>query len=195
MQRVPSYLGDSWISLTVALAIFSGGSVVQAAEFSNTQARLEEALGDLQSPDSFIRQRAFLRLEALRDPSSIDAIRSHLNDKDADTRAFSLRALAAVQGASAIPTLLNALQKDPNPTARRAALFGLEPLQEHDPTILPAFIQALKDRKPEVRIVAVDVVSRIDKPQAKQALLERKHREHNHDVRRVLTQALVRAGA
>ncbi len=101
-----------------------------------------------------------------------------------------MRALAAIEGATAVPDLLERLQHDRSPRVRVAAILALEPLQ--DPTITPALIARLRDRSPEVRMADVDVVSRIDQPTAREAILTRWRREHHHDVRRVLQDAIKR---
>jgi len=153
-----------------------------------------EAIRLLASDDLYQRQAAFLRLEALREPATASAIQRYAGDSDPDTRAYSLRALATILGAQAIPQLLQALKTDPAAEARRAALLGLEPLQAHHPDVLPAFITALRDRKTEVRMTAVDVVSRIDDPRAREAIVTRRRREQRRDVQRVLELAAQRMG-
>lgn len=153
-----------------------------------------EAIKLLESPDPFQRQLGFLRLEALREPSTLETIKRYVDSRDEEMRSYSLRALAAIGGVDAIPTLLDKLKTDRQPMVRRAALLGLEPFQAADPRILPAFIRALRDRSAEVRISAVDVVSRIDDPRAREAIFTRNQRERDRDVRRVLAMAIKRIG-
>ena len=173
--------------------LFPASGLISAS--SNTLSPEAQALiQQLDAKDVYDRQKAFLRLEALREPATADVIRQYLDSNDPHTRAFSARALAAVQGAKAVPVLLERLKKDRHPDVRLAALLALEPLQEHDPTLTPAFIDALRDRKPLVRMAAVDVVSRIDRPEARQALFMRWKRERDRDVRRVLEEAKKRLG-
>ena len=148
-----------------------------------------EAIRLLDSKDPYQRELGFLRLEALREPSTAETIKRYLGSRDVDTRAYSLRALAAIQGPAAIPTLLDALAKDRHPTPRRAALLGLEPLHHNDPMVIAAFLKALRDRKPEVRMAAVDIVSRLGTTDARAAIQKRLKRERDHDVRRVLALA------
>ena len=154
-----------------------------------------EAMQLLESTDAYQRQVGFLRLEALREPSTVETIQPYVDSKDPDMRAYSLRALAAIQGAPAVPMLLSKLKSERHPRVRRAALLGLEPLQKSDPEILPAFIAALRDPNTEVRMAAVDVVSRIDDPRAREAILRRYKREWRRDVRRVLRLAMKRLGS
>jgi len=153
-----------------------------------------EALRLIESQDPYQRELGFLRLEALREPSTADAIRKYVTHKDPEVRAYTLRALAAIEGPQAVPVLLNALRTEKQPKVRRAALLGLEPLQKSDPQILQAFLKALRDKDTEVRMAAVDIVSRIDVPEAREAILLRNKRERRRDVRRVLQMAVKRIG-
>ena len=153
-----------------------------------------EALRELESPDPYQRQKAFLRLEALREPSTAESIRAYLHHKDQDMRAFTIRAVAAIEGPQSVPTLLESLKTERSARVRRAALLGLEPLQQSSADILPAFLKALRDKDTEVRMAAVDIVSRIDDPRAREAILVRAKRERRRDVRRVLVPALRRIG-
>ena len=153
-----------------------------------------EAMRLLDSKDAYQRELGFLRLEALREPGTVSVIQRYVQDRDPDTRAYSLRALAAIQGTEAIPVLLQALRQDREARVRRAAILGLEPFERANAEVLPALIKALRDKNVEVRITAVDVVSRIDDPKAKEAILVRHKRERSSDVRRVLVSAMKRLG-
>ena len=157
-------------------------------------ATAQEASQLLSSSDPYQRQLGFLRLEALRDPCAVPIIQPYTDSRDPDLRAYSLRALAAIQSAQAIPLLLEKLRTDKQPRVRRAALLGLEPIAKGHPEVLEAFIKALRDRKTEVRMAAVDIVSRIDEPRAREAILTRHRRERRRDVRRVLDLAMKRLG-
>ena len=163
-----------------------------AAEAGPTDTRAKEALALLESNDPYQREVGFLRLEALRDPSTVEAVRRYLDSQDPERRAEAVRALAAIEGGRAVPQLLETLRRDKQPLVRRAALLGLEPLARANPEILPAFIAALRDRKPDVRMTAVDIVSRIDDPRAREAILLRNKRERDRNVRRVLSLAMPR---
>ncbi len=154
--------------------------------------RAVEAMRLLDSPDPYQRELGFLRLEALRGPATVATIKKYVASNDPETRAYSLRAVAAIESVQAIPLLLETLKTEKHPRVRRAALLGLEPLQANDPALLPAFIKALRDRSPEVRITAVDLVSRIDEPRAREAILTRNRRERDDDVRRALGLAMRR---
>ena len=151
-----------------------------------------DAMRLLESEDAYQRELGFLRLEALREQSTVGTIAKYLMSRNPETRAYSLRAVAAIQGAAAVPMLLRALAAEKDSMVRRAALLGLEPLEQTDPAILPAFIKSLRDPKTDVRITAVDIVSRIDSPLAREAIRTRNKRERRHDVRRVLEMAMKR---
>ena len=142
--------------------------------------------------DAYVRQRAFLELEALREPASAEAIRAFLDDRDDDMRAFSIRALAAVEGVRAVPTLLERLAKERSPKVRVAAILALEPLKAPEAT--EPLIARLRDRHADVRMAAVDVVSRMDDPRAREAIQLRWKRERHRDVQRVLEAAIQRVG-
>ena len=154
----------------------------------------EPYLKQLDAKGAFVRQEAFLHLEALRDPATASVVRQYLTSKNAETRAFAVRAVAAIEGAKAVPTLLARLARE-RPTVRLAIVLALEPLQKQDPSVAPALIAELRDRAPDVRMAAVDAVSRIKQPQAREAILTRWKRERNRDVRRVLELAMKRIGA
>ncbi len=186
-------------SVAIAVVIAAVGALLTPGQAHAEQPGepvdpMAQALQLVQSDDPFQRQLGFLRLEAMRSPSSAETIRRYLEDRNEDTRAFSVRALAAVQGSAAIPTLLQKLNTDKSPTVRRAVLLGLEPLHSKDPDVFSAMIGALRDRSPEVRMSAVDIVSRINDPRARDAIFERKKRERRRDVQRVLNLAMKRLG-
>lgn len=159
----------------------------------------------LDEKDAYSRQEALLHLEALREPDTAPMVRHYVKSRDAQMRAFAVRAVAAIEGKQVVPELLAWLKRE-HPTVRVAALLALEPLQKQDPSIAPALIAALRDRTPIVRMAAVDVVSRIKQPsrpgsgadglagEAKEAILVRWKRERHRDVRRVLELAMKRLG-
>ncbi len=184
-------------AVALALALLSGARGAVAEEpvpAGDPTPKAVEALRLLTSEDAYQRQVGFLRLEALREPATIDDIRPYADSRDPEMRSYALRALAAIQGPQAIPLLLDRLRAEKHARVRRAALLGLEPLYSADPSLLPVFISALRDRSTEVRMAAVDVVSRIDHPDARAAILVRKKRERRRDVRRVLELAMRRLG-
>ena len=154
----------------------------------------EPYMKQLDAKDAFIRQEAFLHVEALRDPATAPIVRQHLTSKNAETRAFAVRAVAAIEGAKAVPTLLERLARE-RPAVRLAIVLALEPLQKQDPSVASVLIAALRDRAPEVRMAAVDAVSRMKQPAAREAILTRWKRERDRDVRRVLELAMKRIGA
>ncbi|MBI3021958.1 MAG: HEAT repeat domain-containing protein [Candidatus Omnitrophica bacterium] len=173
----------------------TGWGETQPSPSSTPSPQAAEAVRLVESEDPYERQMGFLRLEALRELSTVEILQKYVADRDQDMRAYSLRALAAIQGPVAAPLLLQALRKDRAPRVRWAAILALEPFQQADPQILPAFIKALRDSSTEVRISAIDVVSRIDDPRAREAIRIRDKRERQPDVRRVLAPAMRRLGS
>ena len=175
-------------------ALVIGAESAPPAEPLSAEAKAIISTLQSRPDDDYTRQRAFLELEALREPASAEAIRGFLDDRDEDTRAYSVRALAAVEGAAAVPELLKRLQNERSPKVRIACILGIEPL--HAPEATEPLIKRLRDRNAEVRMAAVDVVSRLNDPRvrarAHEAILVRWKRERDRDVRRVLEQALKR---
>ena len=153
-----------------------------------------EAIRLLEAADPYQRELGFLRLEALREPATVSAIQHYVSSRDPETRAHSLRALAAIQGPESIPLLTEELSRDKHPQVRRAALLGMEPFVGTHPELVPVFIASLRDGSTEIRMAAVDIVSRIDDPRAREAILMRNRRERRKDVRRVLKLAMRRLG-
>ena len=182
----------SWVGAGLLLGAVRAFAEERAALPAVPSPKALEAMRLLDSNDAYQRELGFLRLEALREISTVDTIAAHLTSRNPETRAYSLRAMAAIQGNAAVPLLLRTLKTDKDSHVRRAALLGLEPLQETDPAVLPAFIKALRDPKTDVRITAVDIVSRIDSPLAREAIRTRNKREQRRDVRRVLAMAMQR---
>ena len=180
-------------ALSLVFFTFFLGGISQGEQIPEVAPSPEavNAMRLLESQDLYQQELGFLRLEALREPSTVKTITRYLDHRSADVRAYSLRAIAAIDGVAAVPLLLTHL-RDRHPTVRRAALLGLEPLQSSNPEILPAFIKALKDHDTEVRIAAVDVVSRIDDSRARAAIRLRQTQERRRDVRRVLKLAAQR---
>jgi HEAT repeat protein len=182
----------AWVVAAVAAAMAVGPRAWAGEDAGPTDQRAKDAMALLASDDPYQRQVGFLRLEALRDPSTVEAVRRYLDSTDPERRAEAVRALAAIEGVLAVPRLLAVLRTDKQPLVRRAALLGLEPLAGTSPDVLPAFLAALRDRKPEVRMAAVDIVSRIDDPRARDAIRLRNRRERDRNVRRVLSLAMTR---
>ena len=166
-----------------------GAPLLQAPALSP---KAVEAIQLLESHDPYQRQLGFLRLEALRERATIEVIRTYIDHRDPETRAYSLRALAAIEGSESVPLLLQKLSTERHPRVRRALLLGLEPFQKQHPDLLLTFMQALRDRDTAVRMTAVDIVSRIDDPRAREALVMRNKYERRRDVRRVLALAMKR---
>ena len=195
LRHCPFIGRASIMSVAVVLSLSCGLVWAEDSSSEPPSAEAMEAIRLLGSKDSYERQRAFLRLEALREPATAPLIRKWITDRDPWMRAGSLRALAAIQGEQAVGLLLERLADDRNPAVRRAILLGLEVFPSRRDQTLPAFIAALRDRNTEVRITAVDIVSRIDDPRAREAILTRRKRERRRDVQRVLAVAVRRIEA
>ena len=155
----------------------------------------QDALRLIASSDAYQQELGFLRLEALRDPGTLPAILPYTDNPDAQMRAWSLRAVAAIQGEQAIPMLTQHFKTDRSADVRREILLGLEPYAKTHQELLELFLGALTDRQPQVRMTAADIVSRIDDPAADKAIRDRRRREHRKDVRRVLDMAIQRINA
>ena len=180
------------LSVGLLVAMTPASSEEQPQLSARPSPKALEAMRLLDSEDAYQQELGFLQLEALREPSTVEPIAKYLTSRSPETRAYSLRAVAAIQGPAAVPLLLRTLKTDKESLVRRAALLGLEPLQQSDPAILPAFIKSLRDPKTDVRVTAVDIVSRIDSPVAREAIRIRNKRERRPDVRRVLPMAMKR---
>lgn len=179
------------VALGIGLGSREGWTQDQGATLSP---EAQELIKGLDAKDLYLRQKAFLQLEALREPATGAVVRRYLNSRDVETRAFSVRALAAIEGAGAVPTLIEYVKQDPKPRVRAAAVLALEPLQRADPSVLAVLIEKLRDRNAEVRMAAVDAVSRVDDPKAQEAVRTRWRRERHRDVRRVLERIFQQRG-
>jgi ribosome-associated translation inhibitor RaiA len=193
-RRRPALEGLVVLALSLIAGAPRPGYAEEAAP-SQPSPRAVEAMQLLESKEPYDRQKGFLRLEALREPATLPAIERYLTSKDPEMRAYSLRAVAAIQGTASVPLLLNTLKTEKHPKVRRAALLGMEPFAQAVPEVIPLLIESLRDRKPVIRMTAVDIVSRIDDPRAREALLLRNKREKDRDVRRVLKLAMERFGS
>ena len=149
-------------------------------------------IDQIEIDDPYLRRQTFLQLEALREPETASVIRQYLAHRQAELRALSVRALAAIEGPQSVPTLVERLTKDRSPSVRLQAILALEPFLAQDAQPLPSLIKALRDRQPDVRMAAIDVVSRIETTQAREAIAVRWKRERHRDVRRVLEAAMHR---
>ena len=187
IRSVQIGLAGMLVSLGVQAAQAQSGAGTPSPE-------AQAALRLVESKDRYEQQVGFLRLEALREPATAEAIRSYTRASDAEVRAYSLRALAAIEGLEGVPGLLKTFQKERSPRVRGAILLALEPLQGSHEDILPLLIKALKDRHQHVRMTAIDIVSRIDDSRAREAIRERARRERSYDVRRLLKTAMERLG-
>ena len=174
-------------AVLVMLSLAAASVFAAGAELSP---RAQEAVKLLDASDAYQRQTGFLRLEALREPASAPIVRQYLDNKVWQTRAFAARAVAAIEGLAVGPELVERMPKEKHAMVRVAILLGVEPFK--DPRLIPAVAARLRESSPEVRMAAIDVLSRIDHPRAREALLVQAKRETNRDVRRVLDDAMRR---
>lgn len=168
----------------------SGTASRTGEEAVTLSAEAQEAMKLVGAKDSYLRQKGFLQLEMLREPATAAVVRRYLQSRDPQTRAFGARALAAIEGSTAVPVLMERLSREKSPRVRVAAILALEPLK--DPSATTALMARLRDRSPEVRMAAADVVSRLNDSDARDAVRLRWRRERNRDVRRVLENAMKR---
>jgi len=180
-----------WATCFLVLLTATPASVAQEQPGSISP-EAQDAIRLLEAKDAYIRRTGFMRLEALREPAAALVVRRYLDNRNAETRAFAVRALAAIEGLRAIPVLAERLKQDRSAWVRLAVLLALEPFE--DPAVPPLLIERLRDRDPLVRMAAVDAVSRLELPQAREAILTRWRRERHRDVQRVLQEALKRVG-
>lgn len=81
-----------------------------------------------------------------------------------------LKLLEAMGGNAAL-ALVKSVVKNPIPGVRKQALRSLARMSPGDPTLLPLFLQALRDEEPDVRREGVRGLGTIDDPEAVGALL------------------------
>jgi HEAT repeat protein len=181
--------------LSVFFALFTLWVGPALAQTQALSPRAQEAVQLLQSGNSDERRLALMRIEALREPAAGDAVVAYLRDEDDGVRAYAYRAWVGLYGQQAIPDLLKAYPQEKAPRVRRAILFALEPYRAVDAQIAELYYAGLTDRNTETRIAAVDLVSRIDEPRAREAIRRRAKKEWRRDVRRTLKLALARIEA
>jgi HEAT repeat protein len=169
-----------------------GAAAQEPTEVISSEAR--QFLDQIETGDPALRRRAFLQLEALREPATAPIVRHYLADRSAELRGLSVRALAAIEGLKAVPDLIERAQHDRHPYVRLQAMLAIEPFVGQEAAAVPVLINALRDRQPDVRMTAIDLVSRIRTSEARDALKVRWERERHRDVRRVLAAAMQRIG-
>ena len=186
-----------WI-FCLGLALMNVSVAVEGrAQEASTSAISPEAqrlIDQFEADDPYLRRQAFLQLEALREPATASVVHRYLTHRQAEIRALSVRAIAAIEGLKAVPTLIERLQHDRSPYVRLQAILAIEPFLAQETSAVPQLIKALRDRHPDVRMAAIDVVSRIETAEAQEALAVRWKRERHRDVRRVLEAAMKRLG-
>jgi HEAT repeat protein len=109
----------------------------------------------------------------------------YLNDPDPALRKTAAYALGQMNVKSAIPKLI-ALLNDPHLQVRDASVLSLAPFE--DDALGPLRL-AMKGENPSFRILALDVLSKMNSDRAKE-LIEEYLNNPNPNVRRVARQAL-----
>ena len=87
----------------------------------------QRLLDQVETDDPSLRRRAFLQLEALREPATASVIRRYLAHRSVELRGLSVRALAAIEGLKAVPELIERLKQDRSPAVRLQAILAIEP--------------------------------------------------------------------
>ena len=157
------------------------------AEETAVSSQADRALRLLTASDLFSKKAGLLELEALRDPSTLTAVRPFLDDPNPALRAQALATARAIQGAAAIPLLTDALARDRSEIVRRQAANELHELR--DPSTVPALTSALQDRRVTVRIAAVEALGAMHDQSVTPAIIEQV-RSRDAELRRSSLDAL-----
>ena len=123
----------------------------------------------LRDPVADVRRGALSALERLKDPSVVSAVTPLLGDTDADVRAEALGALRELRSVLPESTIAK-LMDDPSHAVRQRAI---EVAKEQPPSAsLVALLRkaALEDANIEVREAAVEALSEVRSPAARDAL-------------------------
>jgi HEAT repeat protein len=120
-------------------------------------------------------------------PSVAERLRPYLSDREPALRKTAAYSLGQMNAKSAIPNLI-ALLNDPDLHVRDASVLSLAHFEDDalDPLRL-----AMKGENPSFRILALDVLSKVNSERAK-ALIEEYLNNPNPNVRRVARRALGR---
>ena len=174
------------IGLLVVAVVVSAACGV-SAEDAAISPEVNQALRLLMANDVFSKQAGLLKLEALRDPSTMSAVRPFLDDSNPLLRAQALTAARAIQGKSAIPLLVDRLARDRHADVRRQAANELHELA--DPSTVPPLVSALEDRQVVVRVAAVEALGVMHDRSVTPAII-RQLRSRDAELRRSCADAL-----
>lgn len=115
----------------------------------NSNPEIARLTDQLKSSDEEQRRDAALKLAALRNPATIPALVSVLDDPSERIRALAITALARVGDSSLAPLIAARLSNDKKPFVRKAAAYALGRFRSSEGTA--ALTAALKDKDAEVR--------------------------------------------
>ena len=133
----------------------------QQSKAESKQAEISRYAAALQTGDEEERRHAVVMLGAMRDPATIDALRTALDDKAARVRAVALAALSWLKELSLAPLIATYATKDKSPFVRKAAAYALGQFDSGEATA--ALAAALRDKDLEVRgAAAVSLSNRPD---------------------------------
>jgi Uri superfamily endonuclease len=149
LVHVPTLPGDAW------LAEFMGARKLNVAD-----EELDELLQTLATGSEESREAAALALGRYGE-TAVEPLATMLAGSDADVRWWTARALAEVDGCSAVPLLTSALV-DADPDVRACAALALGQIGEG--AAAPALAARLADESAFVASVAADALSMIGEP-------------------------------
>lgn len=167
LEKYEGFLGE-WVGdlkrwqagYDLSLLLRSG----EAGDFDRILPSLVEAFAQAGTHgDLKLRRYLALVLANSGNPGAAGALRSGLDDPDADVRLFCAWGLANSGDTTAIADLRR-LAADPDPEVRKVALFALGQLNDADG--VPVLIAALADTEEDVRWNAALALARLRRPEA-----------------------------
>ncbi len=154
----------AWGRLITDIAFTGDGSLYLSDWITGWNGEGEGIIWRIQNPDSTDKETAAL-LKSGTDSLSNEALARQLRHPDRRVRLQAQFALAKKGSENALTTLLDTLQNEANPLARRHALWGLGQryAQNSNQSIIKSMTAALADADSEVRAQAAKVLG--DLPQ------------------------------
>jgi len=128
---------------------------------------IESMLELITSEDEYVRRTAIEVINASRDPRAYDHLVAALADEDWWVKERAVDALAGLGAASAIPSLLQVLERDPH--ARPTVLRALAALA--DSSLVPHLHKHLLDEDPQVRLEALRTLESLTDEACAQAVI------------------------